>query len=84
MIDARLLSLLLACKRRIETDAYSIDGEWGECRTIEQLIDQDAMPDEWKSLVNYLREIENLGYRNGVADAKRKRVKRQRKPLKKN
>ncbi len=51
-----LLDLLLACKAQMEADAVEVDAQTGWCRSLEALIEQDAMPEAWDRLVAYLRE----------------------------
>jgi hypothetical protein len=54
-MDAELLALLLAVKAQMECDAVEIDQAQGWCRSLERMIDQEAMPVVWENLVAYLK-----------------------------
>ncbi len=53
-MNAELLALLLACKAQMEADAVELDKLTGWVRTLPKMIDQNAMPEAWDSLVAYL------------------------------
>ncbi len=55
-IDPKTLDVLLAAKTQMEVDAVAIDQSQGWCRTLERMIEQDAMPVAWERLVALLKE----------------------------
>lgn len=54
-MDPELLALLLSAKVQMEADAVELESTTRWCRTLEKLIEQDAMPTAWENLVAYLR-----------------------------
>ena len=54
-MDQELLLLLLAVKTQMEADAVELESTTRWCRSLEQLIDQEAMPTAWELLLAYLR-----------------------------
>ena len=53
-MDAELLALLLAAKAQMEADAVELESTTRWCRSLDDLIEQDAMPKAWDRLVAYL------------------------------
>lgn len=54
-MDPELLALLLEVKAQLEEDAVYAENSDGWCRSLEKLIEQDAMPIAWDNLVAYLK-----------------------------
>ena len=54
-MDPELLALLLAVKAQIEADAVELESTTRWCRSLDKLIEQDAMPKAWEELVAHLR-----------------------------
>ncbi len=50
------LELLNKVKKYIEGREETIDGEWGNCRSIEELIADGAMPKVWYEVCEAIRE----------------------------
>lgn len=49
------IELLNKMKDYIEDREHTIDWEWGDCRTIEELIAQGAMPEIWHEVCAAIR-----------------------------
>lgn len=54
-MDPELLALLLAAKAQMEADAVELEAATRWCRSLETLIEQEAMPKAWEQLVAYLQ-----------------------------
>lgn len=54
--NERLRKVLLDCKEYIESAEETIDGEWGRCRNIIELIEQNAMPKLYNDVCEILKE----------------------------
>ena len=50
------LELLNKVKMYIEGREETIDGEWGDCRSVEELIADGAMPELWHEVCTAIRE----------------------------
>lgn len=50
------LELLNKVKMYIEGREETIDGEWGDCRSVEELIADGAMPELWHEVCAAIRE----------------------------
>lgn len=50
------LELLNKVKKYIEGREETIDGEWGDCRSVEELIADGAMPKLWHEVCAAIRE----------------------------
>jgi len=49
------LELLSKMKAYIENCEHTIDSEWGDCRTVEELISEGAMPEIWHEVCAAIR-----------------------------
>lgn len=49
------LELLSKMKDYIEDREHTIDSEWGDCRTVEELISEGAMPEIWHEVCAAIR-----------------------------
>jgi hypothetical protein len=45
----------------IEATEQTLEWEFGSCRELEEMIEQDSMPDVWKKLRGLLKERESDG-----------------------
>lgn len=50
------IELLYRIKKYIEGREQTIDGEWGDCRSVEELIADGAMPELWHEVCAVIRE----------------------------
>ena len=51
--------VIFSALKLIEDNAVDIDGEWGSVRTIEELLNANAMPCEYMFLRSYYEDDEN-------------------------
>ena len=54
-METELLALLLSAKAQMEADAVELESTTRWCRTLDELIEQEAMPKACDDLVAYLR-----------------------------
>ena len=57
-MNSELKTLLKDTKRYIEEVEVKIDGEWGGCRSVEELVKEDAMPELYARVLDAIEQLE--------------------------